>query len=352
MRHKIKFIHPSYQGNKGFSLTEMLVSMTVGMLVFAGVIGLLVASNETVSDTVQRGEMQENGRLALTLVSQDIMLAGYYGQFTGMDIHEASSADTEIVKLNQVNGNKVAVEGTDCVGDGENNGTFFVENSDFFFRHIWSTHTESSSIFNCISSAISNTDVLQIKRVLGDEISAGEELDTRYYLISTDNQAVFYAGSDATPVVNNGVISEYQHHIYYIENESRGSVSVPILKRKYLYKTENSTGNQAKLKAQTLVEGIERMGFLFGIDSDSDGTVNYYAKAEELTREHWENDGSEILAIKAYILVRALEPDNKITNTKVYDMGSYLYTVNDNYRRMLFINTVKIINAGKEVWRS
>ncbi|WP_016956300.1 PilW family protein [Catenovulum agarivorans] len=337
----------------GFSLAELLVAMAVGLIVFSGVIGLLIASDETVSDTVQRGEMQENGRLAMSLLSKDVMMAGYWGNFTGMDIHEAAGADIRAIRLNQVNGNKVAVQGSDCLGEGENNGSFFVENSDFFFRYIWGTHSTFNEIFNaCITDAIIGTDVLQIKRVLGSTSVAGTEKDTRYYLISTDNQGVIYAGSDATPDIDSAAINEYIHHIYYIAEETRGGLLVPVLKRKYLYKTANSTGNQGQLKTYNLVEGVERLGFLYGIDTDEDGTVNYYAKAEQLTREDWEQERATILSVRMHVLVRALEQDLSVNNTNIYDLGSYTYQVNDNYRRTLFTTTIRIVNAGKEVWRN
>lgn len=341
------------QRTLGFSLTELMVVMAVGLLIFSGVIGLLMVSDETVGDTVQRGEMQENGRLALTLISRDIAMSGYWGRFTGMNIHEASGADIQAVQLNQFDGNKVAVSGTDCIGGGENNRTFFIENSDFYFRNIWGSHVQSSEIYNkCITDAKTGSDSIQIKRILGQEITAGNESDRRYYFISSDNQGVFYSGSDPTPNIQNGLIAEYQHHIYYITEEKRGDAIIPTLKRKYLYKAEDSTANQAKLKSFSLVEGIEQLGFLYGIDDDNDGVVNYYASADKLTREHWEGDGYDILSIQVHILVRALEPAARVNNTKTYDLGSYSVTVNDNYRRLLLINTISIINAGAEVWRS
>ncbi|MER2494182.1 PilW family protein [Catenovulum sediminis] len=337
----------------GYSLAEFLVAMSIGLLVFSGVIGLLIASDETVSDTVQRGEMQENGRLAMALLSKDIMMAGYWGNFTGMSIHEAAGADIKAIRLDVVNGSKVGVSGADCLGEGENNGSFFVEDSDFFFRHIWGMHTTFNEIFNaCIADAVVGTDVIQIKRVMGTATPAGTEKDTRYYLTSTDNQGVIYAGSDATPSIDNASINEYLHHIYYIAEDIRAGLSIPILKRKYLYKTANSTNNQGSLKTFNLVEGVERLGFLYGIDTDDDGAVNYYAKASELTREDWEHERSAILAVRVHILVRALEKDMSIDNTNIYDLGSYVYQVADNYRRTLFTTTIHIMNAGNEVWRN
>lgn len=340
--------------NKGFSIVELLVSLAVGAIIFSGIIGLLIASDETVDETLQQGELQENGRIAMSLISRDIKMSGYWGSFTGMAIHEASGADVQAVRLNQVGGKKVAVSGTDCTGGGFNNGSFFIENSDFYFRNIWGTHVEKAEIFGgCISNAKTGSDSLQIKRAKGEaNITPGNEIPTRYYFISAENQGVFYAGSDTTPAIDDGLITEYLHHIYYVADEARGDLVIPVLQRKYLYKNKDDDRDSGKLKAYSLVEGIEQLGFLYGVDSDDDGSVNYYDKAENISREVWENETGTILAVRVHILVRALEPSNGFKNTNIYDLGSYTYTANDNYRRMLFTSTVSLLNAGTRMWNS
>ncbi len=336
----------------GFSLTELMVVMAVGLLIFSGVIGLLIASDETVDDTVQRGELQENGRIAMSMIARDIMMSGYLGRYTGKEIHQ-SGADTQAVTLNSVDGNKVAISGTDCIGGGMNNATFFIENSDFHFRTLWGMNVESSNIFSdCISDAKTGSDAIQVKRAMGQEVISGNEDGRRIYLISTENQAVFYAGSDPTPSLEDGLISEYQHHVYYVAEETRGDNLIPVLRRKYLYKAESDTGAQAKLKAYSLVEGIERLGFMYGIDSDGDSIVNYYEPADNLTREHWEKDGFDIIAVRIHMLVRAIRPSSNVTNTNTYDLGGYTVTVDDKYRRVLMTQTVSILNAGEYSWRS
>ncbi|WP_017443669.1 PilW family protein [Gayadomonas joobiniege] len=336
----------------GFSLVELLVSLAVGAIIFTGIIGLLIASDETVDETLQQGELQENGRIAMSLISRDIKMAGYWGNFTGMAIHEAAGADVQAVRLNETGGKKVAVP-ADCVGGGMNNGTFFIEDSDFYFRNLWGNHANQTELYGgCINNAKIGSDTLQIKRVKGEEVDSGDEIKTRYYFISTENQGVFYAGSDPTPDMEDGLISEYLHHIYYVAEETRGDYLIPVLQRKYLYKNESSGPNEGKLKAYNLVEGIEQLGFLYGVDTDDDGTVNYFASAEKIPREVWENEDAAILAVRIHVLVRALSPDAGYQNNNVYDLGSYSFTANDNYRRMLFISTVSILNSGTKLWRS
>ncbi|MCU4676281.1 PilW family protein [Catenovulum sp. 2E275] len=338
---------------QGFSLTELMIVMAISLLVFSGVIGLFIASDDTLDDALQRGEMQENGRLALSFIAQDIMMSGYWGRYSGKPIHLISGAESGSVRLDQVDGNTLAVSGTDCIGEGENNGTFFIEDSDFYFRHLWGMKVQSSSIYaGCITDAKTGSDSIQIKRAIGQEVVAGSEDSRRIYFISNANQGIFYAGSDPTPALAEGLICEYQHHLYYVTEESRGDILVPVLKRKYLYKADDALTHQARMRVASLVEGVEHLGFLYGVDTDLDGAVNFYESAANLTRAHWEQDGGQIVAVRVAILIRALQPSAGVNNTNQYDLGSYQVEVNDNYRRLLFTQTVKILNSGEKVWRS
>src|SRR4051812_40813975 len=60
---------------RGFSLIELMVALTLGLLISLGLIALFQATSKT--NRVQEGmaEMQENGRYAVTRVNYDLRLA-------------------------------------------------------------------------------------------------------------------------------------------------------------------------------------------------------------------------------------------------------------------------------------
>ncbi len=69
--------HPGRQS--GFSIVELMVSITIGLFLLAGATSLLVTSksNYQINDDLAR--IQENARIAMEYLSRDLRMAGYFG---------------------------------------------------------------------------------------------------------------------------------------------------------------------------------------------------------------------------------------------------------------------------------
>jgi type IV pilus assembly protein PilW len=69
---------PTFPGRMiGFSLVELLVAMTVGLVVLGGVYGVSAIQNKTFSKQEMIAEMQQNTRAAMDMMSREIRMAGY-----------------------------------------------------------------------------------------------------------------------------------------------------------------------------------------------------------------------------------------------------------------------------------
>ena len=111
-----------------------------------------------------------------------------------------------------------------------------------------------------------------------------------------------------------------------------------------------------------LIDGIEMIRFMYGVDTDvdidtndyltgdGDGIVDAFISADNMTPALWSNNNSRILAVKVFVLVRDIMPDNKYSNTNTYILGDRPFTFNDNYRRLLFTSTVTLDNARVKTW--
>lgn len=64
---------------KGFSLTELMVSMVLGLVVVGGVIGIFIANQNTARFNSTLGEIQQISRHGFQLLSRDIRSAGFSG---------------------------------------------------------------------------------------------------------------------------------------------------------------------------------------------------------------------------------------------------------------------------------
>lgn len=85
------------QRQLGFSLVELMVTMVIGLFILAGVGSVYVMNKR--SDQAREGLslLQENGRIAIRLVEQSVMRAGY-PMFE--DIEPVIHADSQIERLN------------------------------------------------------------------------------------------------------------------------------------------------------------------------------------------------------------------------------------------------------------
>lgn len=317
---------------RGFSLLEVFIALAIGLVLFAGVLSIFVGMKTTTAETSSYGELQENGRFALSLLSEDLLRQDFWGDYTGT---------LDLSSINPVPGAPTG----ECVGDGINNGTFPLANG--HFRTLWGETVTSASIMGCITDAKIGSDVLQLKRVVsspevdgaGDPITAAPA--GNFYLVANINSgSVISAG--AVPALDNAQIWQYQHHVYYVREETVGGNVVPVL-------MQGQLGSQ--LTFSPIVDGIDMIRFLYGVDTDNDGIVNAFISADNMTQGYWNRaNDSRIVAVKIYVLARNVRPDLKYTNTNTYVLGDLEVEVNDNYRRLLFSSTVTLFNARLDSW--
>lgn len=315
---------------KGFSLLEIFISLTIGLVLFAGVLTVFVGMRTTTSQTSSLGELQENGRFAISVLSDDLLREGFWGDLP----NQLTTGYLTAIPV---------IGGADCVGQGLNNASF--PQAVGYFRSLWGVTAASASPIGCINDARVGSDVIQIKRVLSTPI-VGNTNATLYYLNANSATGAIFSGVGAgvPPVVNNGLVWEYQHHVYYIRDEVQGNLSVPVLMQGVLSANNGMTFSP-------LIDGIERIHFSYGVDADDDGDVDAFISSANMTEAFWNKNNSNILAVKIFVLARDTLPDNNYTNTNTYQLGdSPALVVNDNFRRLLFTTTISLYNARTDTW--
>lgn len=331
----------SISRQQGFTLLELFVALSIGLFLFAGVMSVFVGLRTTSAETSSYGEMQENGRFAISLLTDDLMRVGFWGELSG-DLNQSVLQNIGDVSMT-----------SDCVGEGINNGTF--PGATGHFRVIWGDTVTNKQLFGCstIDNAKIGTDVLQIKRVISSPTAAADIDGGRFYLRANGNYGEIFHGNEAAasrPVIENAQDWEYQHHIYYIEDDVRGNNTVPELHRAYLH-IKNDSGSAGSMDSLNMVDGVEQMRIMFGIDNNNDGIVDSYLSDTQMTATQWDQHNSiKIIAAQIYILVRDINPDLNYENKNTYRLGDRSVTVDDNYRRMVFSSTVALNNARIDIW--
>ncbi|GLP97143.1 PilW family protein [Paraferrimonas sedimenticola] len=315
---------------KGLTLVELMVAMLMALFLSAGLFTMFSMSARNVTSTGQFAELQENARMALAIMAKDIGQTGFMADLNGVSLVKGNNAfnfNTSIA--------------TDCVGGGLNNASF-PNNQPAHFRMIWGYRVNASTeTVSCIEDALNGSDVIQIKRLVGPDVEPTNLLDNRFYFLANFNRGVFFRKEDLSslPVVPDARYWQYQHHVYYIENDTRNGLTIPVLKRRSL--------TTSGMVEEPYVDGVEDMQILYGIDSDGDGTADGYTTAANIDNRLWDNqDFQRIVAIKIQLLLRALKEDSEFdSSTFSYQLGQKTARkFNDGYRRQVLSTTVLLEN--------
>ncbi|MEO2278976.1 PilW family protein [Pseudoalteromonas pernae] len=327
--------------NAGFTLLELMIAMIVGLFLLGGVMFTYLSMKVTTNDTIEMGELQETGRIALDILGKDIAMTGFFGRLNTRSLFSSEIAAS-------------AVAGADCES-GVNNASFPDDTTGTNFRVLFGVVAQNASVLNCITNAEVNSDVIQIKRSLGQDVSGEATLANQYYVETTlDNARFVDGGTPAIDVDGTGVWG-YAHHVYYVSEQTYQSngkdVTVPVLMRKRLTRTGG-------METEPVLEGVENIRFLYGLDIDGSGTVDVYRDASQMTTSDWEQSGTTaIRTVQVAVLVRATKEDanmNLVNQTYILggdtDASQRKLTFTDNYRRMVFTSTFKINNSGSTQW--
>jgi prepilin peptidase dependent protein B len=111
---------------RGFTLTELIISVAIGLVVTSGVIGVFLAVNGSSADTLKRSKL--NGQIAgaIGIMANDIKRAGFWGDMgldesVTPDINPFNQFNSTTLEVRNVAGNAL-VPVSDYVTGGANNG--------------------------------------------------------------------------------------------------------------------------------------------------------------------------------------------------------------------------------------
>jgi type IV pilus assembly protein PilW len=322
---------PAARAQRGMTLIELMVGLTLGMIVVASLL-LVLAHASTRGQDLQRASMQiENGRYVAELFREDLRMAGFYG--------ETSVAGAIYTQPDPCATAPVGWSGAPL--------TFPTPVQGY----------GAADVLACLANRRANTDALVIRHVGVDLVDpttiaggntqyyvqysfcAGDSLAPR--LVFSTNSTDFTLKNRACTAVNN--VRSYVSRIYYVadcNNCGAGGDTTPTLKRVDL------VGNA--LVTTPLAEGIETLRFEYGFDVDGDGAPDSYLTGLGATgpTSAWSN----VVALKAHFITRSLDKviaDN-IASAQTFQLGGIgtVTTANDGYTRKAYSSAVRLINPS------
>ncbi|MEM7303994.1 MAG: PilW family protein [Pseudomonadota bacterium] len=342
----------------GVTFVELLVALTLGLLLLGGIMQVYLGTKTTYQVSEGLSRLQENTRFSIDMMARDIRMAGYLPcsqPQTSKNVLNASSGDWWRPVFNGgIQGFEAGV----------------------------------STFPDAISDVADGNDAILIRRA-GKEVAAVNFLDTtsNQFIMQTDfgdqwndhqgnlfvacdpnHAALFQAGAVSTsgPTTkisigatsgslspgnssmdlerafgNDAQIATYSPVIYYISESVSGDGN--SLFREYTYVV---TDNTIKTEREEMLQGVENMQILYGLDEDGDGVANRYVRADIVQGA---NAWSDVVTVRVGLLFAS---EDGVRDIDDLDDNTYLVANTvidpDDDRRKRYVSsmTVNVRNSN------
>jgi type IV pilus assembly protein PilW len=355
---------------QGMTLVELMVALVIGLVLTGGAIQVFLANRAAFAFNESMQRVQENGRFALDTLMFNSRMAGYLGCLSGVNLFNNLNSSTT-VPFNFAQ----AVTGFEATGTGP--GSTFaaaaIDPSNSTTATDWAPNLPNP----ILSLAVKGSDVLVVRNVSavsqalvgaynsGSAVFAGAT--TADYavgdiaIVSDCTKASVFQVTGVTNTTAGGVtrvdlahaaagtpgnnlatwLSDQQYGdgaqvaraetwAYYV---GRGSGNHPALFQLRLQTTSGST-TSALGPPEELVDSVDTMQVLYGVDADADGDVDSYNKADAVT--NWNN----VVSVRIGLLVRAPEEYGTELDTQTYVVNETGFNPVDDHRlRQVFTTT-------------
>ena len=368
----------SFVTQRGVSLVELMVALTIGMVVLLAISVLFSQISTGFRSSDDGARAVENGNFGIRVIGEDLRMAGFVGLFN----------DPVRVELARTN----MISSTSSENCGSSNWPFqLINQTNGKVGYI--EHISSPGSLSCIPAGSFSTrsPALVVRRASGVEASAADLTSSNLFIQSSQAGAIIFMGKDyasqvkgadrhmqvckfvpgagaCTPTAtckcpdsgvnaNKGTVSladapilQYFAHVYYVRPCSRpagatcaatddGGQPIPTLVRRQLANTDPATFVETPI-----AEGVERMTLSYGIDGNGDGVPEGYTSAP--------TDLGTAVTVRMSLLMRTRKPESN------YDDSAVTYTLADGttfncgasgstpckYRRYVMSDTVQLKN--------
>ena len=333
--------HRTRQSEQGFSLVELMVALTIGLILMVGVTTLLVQQNKSQQELEKSSRQIENGRYATSVLAEDIQHAGFYGQYNAVPAPGETGYPLVLP-------NPCKIDATDL----KNALPIHIQGYD-------SPASVPSPLSDCLANTdhVSGTDILVIRRADTSITPIASLADDTIYIQSTPSDSpIVDEGSHASnftltkkDLITLADIRKYVVHIYFISpctipagggSNCTGSGDdngkpVPALKRLEL--------GEDGWSIVPIAQGIDTLQLDYGLDSSSShGAPSSYITTPALT------DWGNVMAVRINLLARNNLSTSGFIDGKTYSMGldGIVGPFSDAYKRHAFSELVRAINPS------
>lgn len=347
----------------GFTLIELMVSLTIGMMIVITIGYVYLGASRTFRAMNASSRMQENARFSIERISHDIRMAGFTGcsyTTTANVLNNPSAWQYKLFDQPLVgyeSGVSTFPGGiTPLRGDA-----FSVLRANNDKEYIVDTHNPLSAQFQLMANHdIKQGEILVVTDCSHAAVFQMTNVNTNNTIktvnhntggaLTPGNCTKGFGLPIPSPCTANGTsytfpagsrILRLSGVTYFIQTDTDGE---PGLFRQTLGYDPN-TGNAVTTPVE-LVEGVEDMQVLYGIDTDitPDGAVNSYLRANEVDALTLGDKWARVLSVRISLLMVSGKDNNITTAPQTYTFNGTEVTPTDRKLRKVFTTTIAVRN--------
>ena len=336
----------SISRQNGLTMVEIMVALVVSLVLIGGIIQVFSSSKLSYNVQEAMSRLQEDARLAVNFLEKDIRSANMLG--CAKDTIYRSSLNSA---TNYPWNFQTGIQGYESQGSGT-----------------WSPALDAGAGVN--SPLANNNDIITLRVARGTGVRTTANMTDGTSVLQTAFMGTLSAGdvamiTDCTAttvfqITGTGGSSPnltIQHGVAAPSGNSPGNNSADLGRAfamgATLFPVETATyflrdsGDGPVLwrrigaeNAQQLVEGVESMEILYGVDATgADGRADQYLSANAVT------DWNAVVSIRIGLLMRTLNEINPETDTNVYNVnGVIVNPVDDRRIRRVITTTIALRN--------
>jgi type IV pilus assembly protein PilW len=345
----------------GFSMVELMISLTLSLILIAGVLSLVYSSKMTYLENERVAGTQEGGRAAFEMILRDLRGSGFPG--CAQPVANATYSNNVLTnKASLLWALDVPLQGYEGTS-----GTWTPD-----LDPILSGATSAPAAPNDIlvirtmraglpqmrtTDAMSATDNITVTKTTAQKVIGNT------FVISDCQSETFFAasvadnGATATLTLTTGGTAPNNQSSSLVTNFFKGALVTPLDTVIYYIAPSNTPAVQGaaagpalwrivssvnSAQPEELVPGVERMELKYGVDIDGDTIVDEYDDADAVAAAgNWSN----VVSVQVAILVRSLQPNSPDLDQKSYTLlNSTIGPFKDHYERSVYMTTVALRN--------
>lgn len=343
----------SRRSQAGVSLVELMVAVTLGLLLMAGLATIFASTSASRQEMERSARQIENGRFAMEILTDDLRMAGFYGEYAlASNMVPAGTLDPCSIDPVDWNGAMpVAVQHYDvsdvsppCLAGNRKPGTDVI-----VVRRV---ATCEAGVGTC-PNAVAGQPYMQSKKCA---TQVPESTFPPFYLDRLGIKPFNLQLRNCTAAAG---LRSYVINAYWIGMDNGRGQAIDTLWR--------ATFNGRGFDAEPMVEGIEELNVEYGIDIVGqpgdplklDGQADAFSADPKSFNQagcticNPTRNLANIVTARVHLLARALEPSPNYGNTKTFSLGydrngaEIVVRPTDAYKRQAYSGIARIVNVAQ-----